>query len=137
MIAFQTRIEIDRPPEDVYAVVGDPTTYTRWNSAVRSVEPLDADGYRMVRELPSGVAENHLEVIAARSPDFVVIEASDGPTPFTYRYEIHGVNGGTELELDAEVELGGAAALLGPLAARAVKRGVDENLATLKTLLEG
>jgi carbon monoxide dehydrogenase subunit G len=136
VIAFQTSIEIDRPPEDVYAVVGDPTTYSRWNSAVRSVEPIDADGYRMVRELPSGVAENHLELIAARSPDLVVIEATDGPTPFTYRYEIHEANGGTELDLDAEVELGGAAALLGPLAARAVKRGVDENLATLKTLLE-
>jgi len=136
VIAFQTSIEIDRPPADVYAVVGDPTTYSRWNSAVRSVEPVDADGYRMVRELPTGLAENHLEVVAARSPEFVVIEASDGPTPFTYRYEIHEAGHGTELELDAEVELGGAAALLGPLAARAVKRGVDENLATLKQLLE-
>ncbi len=117
-------------------MVGDPTTYSHWNSAVRSVEPLAADQYRMVRDLPSGTAENHLEVVAARSPDLVVIEASDGPTPFTYRYELHEADGGTELELDAEVELEGVAAILGPLAARAVKRGVDENLATLKRLLE-
>ena len=136
MIAFQTSIEIDRPPADVYAVVGDPTTYSVWNSAVRSVEQIEDDGYRMVRELPTGVAENQLEVVAARSPDLVVVAASDGPTPFTYRYEIHRSNRGSELALDAEVELGGAAELLGPLATRAVKRGVDENLATLKQLLE-
>ncbi len=107
-----------------------------WNSAVRSVEQVADDGYRMVRELPTGVAENQLEVVAARSPDLVVVASSDGPTPFTYRYGIHESGDGTELELDAEVELGGAAELLGPLATRAVKRGVDENLATLKQLLE-
>jgi hypothetical protein len=32
--------------------------------------------------------------------------------------------------------LDGAAALLGPLARRAVKKGVDDNFATLKRILE-
>ncbi len=105
MIAFRTSIEIDRPPADVYAVVGDPTSYARWNSAVRSVEQVAGDGYRMVRELPTGFAENTFEVVAARSPELVVVAASDGPTPFTYRYEIRRSNGGTELALDAEFEL--------------------------------
>jgi hypothetical protein len=38
--------------------------------------------------------------------------------------------------LEAEVQLSGAAGLLGPLAGRAIKRGVDANLLTLKRLLE-
>jgi hypothetical protein len=40
------------------------------------------------------------------------------------------------MKLDAQVELPGAAALLPQLARRAVKRGVDDNLATLKQILE-
>ena len=38
--------------------------------------------------------------------------------------------------LAAEVELEGPAALLGPLARRAVKKGVDDNFTTLKQILE-
>ncbi len=135
-IGFQTSIRIGRPPADVFAAVGDPTTYARWNSAVRSVEPLGDDRYRMVRDLPSGPAENVLEVLEARPFELVVVEASDGPTPFTYRYDLSENGTGTELALDAQVELGGAAELLGPLAAKMVKRGVDVNLSTLKQLLE-
>ena len=40
------------------------------------------------------------------------------------------------MELAAEVELGGVAGALGPLASRAVKRGVDSNFADLKRILE-
>ena len=44
--------------------------------------------------------------------------------------------GATQLELTAEVELSGIAGALGPLASRAVKRGVDSNFADLKRILE-
>jgi hypothetical protein len=40
------------------------------------------------------------------------------------------------VKLDAEVELPGAAAFLPQLARRLVKKGVDDNLATLKQILE-
>jgi hypothetical protein len=40
------------------------------------------------------------------------------------------------VRLDAHVELPGAAALLPALARRAVKKGVDANLVTLKNVLE-
>jgi hypothetical protein len=43
--------------------------------------------------------------------------------------------GGTRLDLEAAVELEGVAARLGPLAARMVKRGVDDNLARLRRIL--
>ena len=43
---------------------------------------------------------------------------------------------GGALKLDAEVELPGAAAFLPQLARRLVKRGVDDNLAALKQILE-
>jgi hypothetical protein len=90
----------------------------------------------MDRELPSGHAVNLLEVVQATPPEEVVIRASEGPTPFTYRYSLHESNGGTDLTVAAEVELEGLGAFLGPLTGRAVKHGVDENLGSLKMLLE-
>jgi hypothetical protein len=66
----------------------------------------------------------------------LTIRTTSGPTPFVYRYRFDSVDGGTLLHLSATVELGGIAGALGPLASRAVKRGVDSNFADLKAILE-
>ena len=65
-------------------------------------------------------------------PAAFAIRTVSGPTPFAYRYTLTGEEGATVVALDAEVELG----RLGPIAARAVRRGVDANLATLRDALE-
>lgn len=71
-----------------------------------------------------------------RPTDFA-IRATSGPTPFFYLYRLSAENGKTVVRLDAEVELEGVASLLPQLARRAVKKGVDDNLTTLKAILEG
>ncbi len=45
-------------------------------------------------------------------------------------------DGKTIVQLDAQVELDGVAAFMPQLARLAVKHGVDDNLATLKLILE-
>ena len=92
--------------------------------------------YVMERELPGGRAENRLEIVARDRPREFAMRTTTGPTPLLYRYRFVAADGGTDMTLDAEVELTGIASLAGPLAKRAVKRGVDDNLATLKGLLE-
>jgi uncharacterized protein YndB with AHSA1/START domain len=142
MIAFETDVRIDRPIDNVFAYVSDPLNFPRWNSAVQTVRKTSvaengvASTYLMERELPSGRAVNELEVVASESPREFAIRATAGPTPFLYRYRFAAENGVTIMKLDAQVELPGAAALLPQLARRAVKRGVDDNLATLKQILE-
>jgi hypothetical protein len=86
--------------------------------------------------LPSGRAQNELEIFAHEHPTEFAIRAMSGPTPFRYHYVFSGTNGETVVQLDAVVELEGAAGLLGPLAGRAVKRGVDDNFHELKRILE-
>jgi uncharacterized protein YndB with AHSA1/START domain len=141
-IDFETSVRIERPAEEVFDYVSDPTTYPRWNSAVQSVRETSpgADGvgatYSMERELPDGRAENDLEVVEVNRPSLFVIRTTSGPTPFLYRYVLADEEGGTLLQLSAEVELGGLAGALGPIASRAVKRGVDSNFADLKRILE-
>jgi uncharacterized protein YndB with AHSA1/START domain len=142
VIRFETSVRIERPIDDVFAYVSEPENFPRWNSAVQTVRktssgqnPVGAT-YAMTRQLPSGQAENDLEITAYKRPRAFAIRTLSGPTPFAYRYAFSPSDGGTLVELDAEVELPAAVELVGPLARRAVKRGVDDNFARLKDTLE-
>jgi uncharacterized protein YndB with AHSA1/START domain len=142
LIRFEVSARIERPVEEVFAYVSDPENFPHWNSAVRMVRPTSAGEaavgatYVMTRDLPTGRAENELQITALEPPHEFAIRTLSGPTPFLYRYAFGSGEGGTLLKLDAEVELPGPAAMLGAVARRAVKRGVEENFATLKQALE-
>jgi uncharacterized protein YndB with AHSA1/START domain len=142
MIVFQTSIAIKRPAEEVFAYVCDPRNLPAWNSAVQAVRPTSAatngvgSTFSMKRELPTGTAINQLEVIASKPPREFTIRMTSGPTPFLYRYRFAAHNGETVVQLDAQVELDGVATRLPQLARRGVKKGVNDNLATLKVVLE-
>jgi hypothetical protein len=90
----------------------------------------------MERDLPSGPAENELEIVDVERPMSLLIRTTSGPTPFVYRYRFDSDDGATQMELAAAVELSGLADALGPVASRVVKRGVDSNFADLKRILE-
>jgi uncharacterized protein YndB with AHSA1/START domain len=140
-VEFETEVRIERPVETVFAYVSDPTNFPSWNSAVQSVWATSGQGepgstYMMERELPGGRVENALEVVDMTSPSEFVIRTTSGPTPFHYRYRFDADGEATRVHLAATVELSGIAGALGPLASRAVKRGVDSNFADLKRILE-
>jgi hypothetical protein len=90
----------------------------------------------MERQLPTGRATNQLEIVTHEQPRGFAIRTTAGPTPFLYRYRFAAENRETVVRLDAQVELPRIAAFVPGLAQRAVKKGVDENLATLKRILE-
>lgn len=138
MIAFETDVRIERPIEDVFAYVSNPGNFPYWNSAVTAVrESEPGSTYVMERRLPTGRALNELRIVSLDRPRKFAIRTTSGPTPFSYLYRFSAENGETVVQLDAEVELEGVASLLPQLARRAVKKGVDDNFATLKAILEG
>jgi carbon monoxide dehydrogenase subunit G len=131
MINLQTSIRIARPLEDVFALLSDPLRFPLWNSAVTSVQATGAT-YAMQRSLPTGRADNELEVVALEPSTRFAIRTISGPTPFAYEYRLRADGGATVVDLDAAVDLAGPKLLLG----RAIKRGIDANLATLRDTLE-
>jgi uncharacterized protein YndB with AHSA1/START domain len=138
---FETSVRIERPAEEVFDYVSEPESFPQWNSAVQAVRRTSGEGdvgstYLMERDLPGGGAENELEILSRSRPTEFDLRTTSGPTPFMYRYRFVSESGATEVQLAAEVELSGVAGALGPLATRAVKRGVDANFATLKGILE-
>jgi uncharacterized membrane protein len=137
VITFETTVRIGRPIEEVFAYVSKPGNLPDWNSAVVAVRERDSGStYAMERQLPTGRAVNELKIVARKQPSAFAIRTISGPTPFSYAYRFSEDDGATIVRLDAEVELEGVASLLSQLAGRAVKRGVDDNLATLKEILE-
>ena len=105
----------------------------------RAAQRRHARGGRPLRDaaqLPTGAATNELEIVTLRPPEELAIRTTSGPTPFLYRYEFATTYAGTLVSLYADVRVAGAASLLGPLAAQAIKRGVNANLATLRDILE-
>jgi uncharacterized protein YndB with AHSA1/START domain len=143
VISFETRVRVERPIEEVFALVSDPLLFPLWNSAVQAVHRASgetsapASTYSIERALPTGQVENGLEVFAREPPSEFGIRTTSGPTPFSYRYRFASHGAETVVNLDAIVELPQVAAVLGPLAGRGVRRGVDANLAALKRILEG
>ena len=142
MITFDTSTRINRPIEEVFPYVSDPRNFPRWNSAVQTVRKTSAgdtgvaSSYLMERALPTGRAVNELEVVTREWPREFAIRTTAGPTPFRYRYRFSAEHDETVVRLKAEVDLIGPAAFLPQLARRAVKKGVDDNFATLKQILE-
>jgi ligand-binding SRPBCC domain-containing protein len=142
MIAFQTRISIRRPIEEVFAYVSDPGNFPGWSSAVQVVRPTTAgrgdvgSTYSMERKLPTGRANNKLAIVVREHPREFAIRTIEGPTPFLYRYRFAAEDNETVVQLDAQVELPAVAALMPQVARRAVKHGIDDNLTALKLILE-
>ena len=142
MTRLETSVRIERPVEEVFDYVSDPLNFSQWNSAVRAVRTTSpragevGSAYSMERDLPGGRARNELEIVARERPSEFAVRTTSGPTPFVYRYRFSSENGATAVVLDGTVELEGAARLLAPVASRAVRKGVEDNFATLKKILE-
>jgi hypothetical protein len=143
VISFETGVRIKRPIEEVFAFVSDPIQFPVWNSAVQTVNGTPggtgelSSTYSMERELPTGRVENGLKVFARKRPSEFGISTTTGPTPFVYHYEFASDAADTIVHLEATVALPGVAGVLGPLASRGIRRGVDANFADLKRTLEG
>jgi uncharacterized protein YndB with AHSA1/START domain len=140
MIRITTDVRIERPLDEVFGYVAEPRNLPAWNSAVTRVrERPGAPGasYVMEREVPGGRAINELEVIARQPGRELSLRTTSGPTPFVYRIHFAPTDGATVVTVDAEASLGRLAELAAPLARQTVKRGVQSNLTTLKSVLEG
>jgi uncharacterized protein YndB with AHSA1/START domain len=143
MKTFETEVHIRRPIDEVFDYVSNPLNFPRWSSAVVKVRPLASPAgevsstYVMERELPGGRAENQFAIVTSERPREFLVRSTSGPTPFVYRYLFWAVDGETDVALVGAFGTAGMPPLAAPLAAQAVKRGVDDNLANLKKLLEG
>lgn len=146
MGTLHLEITVDRPRDDVFAVIADPTEMPRWYEAVQRVTRTSPESampgatYVITRSLPGGEAHNTVEITEYEVDRRVTLESRDGPTPFRYRYTLHARPGGsTGITLDARIRgagLPGPIGSLDSLATRLFKHGMRDNLSELRRLIE-
>lgn len=142
-VDVETRIEIDRPREQVAAYASDPDNATTWYENIERVEwrtePPLVVGSRIAfvaRFLGRRLAYTY-EVRELVPGERLVMSTADGlfPMETTYTWEDNG-RGGTSMALRNRGEPAGFSRMAGPLLAGAMRRANRKDLERLKEILE-
>ena len=137
-MTYEHELEIERPPEDVYAFLSDPENLPRWQSEVLEVRRESDTRFREVRTFVGRRIESTLEVTAAEPGREFSLRSASGPVRFSVRHLLEPAGEGrTRLRVVGETEgAGGLFKLGGRLLRRAAERRFHEDFARLKAILE-
>jgi uncharacterized protein YndB with AHSA1/START domain len=105
-VRFDVEVDIDRAPEDVFAVLTDIARLPEWQNSAISAEaegPLGT-GTRIRETRRLMGREFHVvhEVTAYDPPHRFDLESVEGPLPLTVRHTLEPSGGGTHLEVVGE-----------------------------------
>ena len=125
-------IEIERPPEDVFAYLTDVSNLPSWQSGVKSATRRNGR-IEESRSLLGREVHTTLEIVDEDDPRLFTLRALDSPVPFTVRHELEPADGGTRLTVTAEGDVPGFAA---KLFARRAEGQFRKDFARLKKNLE-
>ena len=134
-------IAIERPVQDVFAVVSNPTNMPKWNSTLLSATKtsdgptgvgttVQSTGNMFGRQLQTEFTVTEFEV----NRRFAVTATK--PFPLVMTVALEPTTGGTRVDLTADVAPSGLFRLAGPLMARMGKRQARRNLENLRGMLE-
>ena len=142
MARAELSVVIDRPVEDVFAVLTDPEKQPEWSSATleatkTSPGPVDVGSRaRFVAKFLGRRIENESEVTEFEPNRRFTADAKSGPFPFRIAMTFTPVDPGTRVDLTIEAEPGGFFRIAEPLFVSLGKRQFESDLATLKDLME-
>lgn len=142
MVRIEHSVTIDRPPSEVFEYISDPTNLPEWQSTalegrMESPGPLGLGARAVeVRKFLGRRMESTMEVIGYEPDRELSFEVVSGPVPFRVSERLSPTTGGTRIDIVLEGEPGGFFKLAEPLVARAAKRQLEADYATLKDLLE-
>jgi uncharacterized protein YndB with AHSA1/START domain len=145
MSPITTTIEVDRPAEDVFAYVTDPTRFVEWQRGVINGH-MDGDGPPMVGDRclttrKVGGAERSVtsEVTHIDPPNTWGVRAIDGPIRAIVDVTVSPLQQGrrSRVQIDLDFTGHGVGKLLVPLFVRpSARKEMPENLNRLKQRLE-
>jgi uncharacterized protein YndB with AHSA1/START domain len=135
-VLIEREIEIERPPDEVFAFVADPLNDPRWCPKVRSVEG-GPDRYTVVHApVPLRPARTmEMTRVAADPPRRLVFRQDDGHDTFEVTYELEPTTAGTLFRQRSDAEVG-VPRFLRPLWRHGIGRDLARQLRELKRVLE-
>jgi uncharacterized membrane protein len=133
---------IHRPVDEVAAYAADPTNAPSWYGHIDSVEWVTEPGVRvgaraayLARFLGKHLAYTY--EIAEHEPGArLVMRTTEGPFPMETAYTWEAVPDGTRMTLRIQADPSGFSKLVTPFIAGNAKRAIDDDLASLRAMLE-
>jgi ligand-binding SRPBCC domain-containing protein len=143
MLAIAFPVHIDRPADEVFDYVTDPSNLAAWQDTTVAVIP-ETEGplekgtcLREIRRGPFGrETTNRVEISEFEPNRRFGLRMLSGPLPIHGEYTFHALGSQTRLDFIAYGELQGPVRLLNAAAAAAAAADFERYHATLKRLLE-
>jgi carbon monoxide dehydrogenase subunit G len=132
-LKIEERIEIARPPQDVYALVSDLRRASEWQP---SLVRVDVERGVEVRKVAGQEREASFDVTRNEAPRLFEIVSRGGPVRAWATFELHPDGVGTRVDLTLVLELSGPLRFAGGMVRGRAEREARENLERLKALLE-
>lgn len=142
MLKIESSIVINRPVEEVFAVVSDIEKNPKWTSVFlearkTSEEPIGVGTtWRVVQKFLGQRFESEVEVTEYEPNRKYALKSKSGPFPVEVRQTYEPVEGGTRFSVALEAEVGGFFKLAEPLVKTMAKRSIETDNANLKDLME-
>ncbi len=142
MVRVELTIEIDCPPEDVFAYLADVSNLPVWQSGVRQAELVGGGepraGARIAesRQLLGRDLQTTIEIAECEPPVLLALRALDGPVPFSVRHDLEPVSGGTRLTVAGEGDAGLLPGFAAGIVARRAEKQFRRDFERLKRLVE-
>lgn len=142
MARAEVSTTINRPVEDVFAVVSNPESSPKWSSASlestkTSAGPIGVGTTtRAVSKLLGRRIESEMEVIEFEPNRRFATRSTSGPFPIQATVTFEGVSGGTRISALIEAEPGGFFKVAEPLLVNIARRQFQSDFDNLKELME-
>ena len=138
----QSQVIILRPAEDVFAVLTDAPTTTRWASATERAwwvtpPPYGVGSVRRATGVVRGQRfENEATIVEHDPPRRQVLSGEESGVKFRVTVDLAPVPEGTTVTVTSDIELTGGMRFLGPMISREYRQIWDADLAGLKRMME-
>jgi uncharacterized membrane protein len=142
MAKLEMSIVINRPVEEVFALLSNPENSPKWSSGSVEVKKTSAGPigvgttYRSVRTFLGRRIEGENEFTEYEPNRRYATKSKSGPVPMEGRVTFERVDGGTRVTGTMVGDPGGFFKLAEPLLVSMVKRQFEADLANLKDLME-
>jgi carbon monoxide dehydrogenase subunit G len=142
MLRARFRVDIARPPLDVYRVISNHEYDPRWQSAVAEVVRLSAgpvragSRFRHTLSIMGARIQAELEVGQTRAAELHAFSAAGGPFAFDARVVLTATAAGTRMDTDIDGRVNGVARLAAIGLSRLRQREIAADHQRLKRLME-
>lgn len=142
MLKIEISAVINRPVEEVFAVVSNLENNPKWSSTFLEVKKTSqgpigvGTTWRAVQAFLGQRIESDVEVTEYEPNRKSAQKTKSGPIPAEVRQIYERAEGGTRVSFALEGQVGGFFKLAEPLVANLAKRSIEADFANLKDLME-